>query len=48
MWMFLRVYGWMVAFLALAVALLFLLVDPTPPRTNRFRSSGANNRRKDQ
>ncbi|MCL4181083.1 MAG: ABC transporter substrate-binding protein [Verrucomicrobia bacterium] len=42
MWPFLRVYGWMMAVVVLAVALLFLLVDPTPPREIEVATGSTN------
>jgi uncharacterized protein len=42
MWPFLRVYGWMVAVVAVAVVLLFLLVDPTPPRAIELATGSTN------
>jgi ABC-type amino acid transport substrate-binding protein len=36
MWPLLRVYGWLLAGVVVALVLLFVLVDPTPPRELEF------------
>ena len=43
MWPFLRVYGWLLAFVAVAVVLLFSLVDPAPPRELEWATGSIEN-----
>lgn len=43
MWPFLRVYGWRLAFVAVAVVWLFSLVDPTPSREPELATGSIEN-----